>query len=158
MARVMFDSTTPHAIPANAEMVAGYVDGAYRWTDADWARFPHAQQVRITVTADHSRGNCLDVESGDATPSQAPGWIRARHAAGVNYVTIYCNRSTLAAVDKACQGLSYYRWIATLDGTLHIPGFTPLETPAAVQFANSRMAGANVDVSLVWEDKWHPSK
>lgn len=158
MARVMFDSTTPQAIPSNAEIVAGYVDGAFRWHNSAWDRFPHAKQVRITVTANHSRGNCLDVEKGDATPAQAPGWIRARQAAGIRYVTIYCNRSTLPAVDRACHGLSYYRWVATLDGTLHIPGFTPLERPAAVQFANSTMAGANVDVSIVWEDQWHPSR
>ena len=157
MARVMFDSTTPDAIPANAAIVGGYVNGSYAWPAAAWARFPDAQQVRITVTADPALGNCLDVEKGDAAPDQAPGWIKARQAAGVKFVTIYCNRSTLPAVDAACAGLTYYRWIATLDGTLYVPGFTAMAGPAAVQFAGSGMAGANVDISIVWEDGWHPT-
>jgi hypothetical protein len=155
VARVMFDSTTPEAIPPNAEIVAGYVDGSFAWPASAWARFPHAQHVMISVTADHSRGDCLDVENGDATPAQAPGWIRARHVAGATNVTIYCNRSTLPAVERACAGLSYYKWIATLDGTLFIPGFPALAGPAAVQFAGASLAGVNVDVSLVWEDNWH---
>jgi hypothetical protein len=157
MIRVMFDSTTPAAIPADAGLVAGYVDGSFAWSDADWQRFPRAQKIHICVTGDHTKGDCLDVEKGDATPGQAPGWIKARQAAGVKYATIYCNRSNLAAVEKACAGLHYYRWIATLDGILHIPGYHPLIGPAAVQFANSTMAGTNVDVSLVYEPGWHPA-
>lgn len=39
MTRTMYDSTNPGAIPASAALVAGYVDGLYRWSDAAWARF-----------------------------------------------------------------------------------------------------------------------
>ncbi|HEY6278035.1 MAG TPA: hypothetical protein VIX86_17075 [Streptosporangiaceae bacterium] len=155
MPRVMFDSTTPGAIPPNAEIVAGYVDGSYAWPASAWSRFPNAQHVMICVTGDHTKGDCLDVENGDATPDHAPGWIRARHAAGVKNVTIYCNRDTIPAIEAACAGLSYYKWIATLDGTLFVAGFPPLAGPAAVQFAGANLAGVNVDISLVWEDNWH---
>lgn len=72
MPRLMFDSTTPSAIPVTAELVGGYVNGQYAWSSADWNRFPGAQQVRINVTGDPALGNCLDVETGDATPEQAP--------------------------------------------------------------------------------------
>jgi hypothetical protein len=157
MPRLMFDSTTPAAIPHDAEIVGGYVDGSYKWADADWERFPHAQQVRICVTGDHTKGNCLDVERGDATPDHAPGWIQARQAAGVKYVTVYCDRTTLPAVIKACNGLTYWHWVATLDGTAHIGGWHPGLGPAAVQILPARALGFNADLSVVWADRWHPS-
>jgi hypothetical protein len=158
MIRVMFDSIDPNAIPAGASLVAGYVDGAASaWPAGAWDRFPDAELVRINVTGDPSHGgDVLDVETGDASPAHAPGWFDARTAAGGRGLTIYCNRSTLPAVDAAMAGRSYFRWIATLDGTLHIDGFPALAGPAAVQFATAQMAGRNVDVSLVMSDYFHP--
>lgn len=155
--RIMFDSIDPSAIPADAELVAGYVDGPQSaWKSTAWTMFPHAQLVKINVTGDPSHGgNALDVERFDATPDHAPAWFDASggDAAGL---TIYCNRDTLPAVERAMGKRRYFRWIATLDGTLHIDGYPPLEGPAAVQFANSTMAGRNVDVSLVMSDYFHP--
>jgi len=148
----MFDSTTPDVIPVAAELVGGYVNGQYAWSSADWNRFPHAQQVRINVTGDSALGNCLDVETGDATPAQAPAWYDARHAAGTRNLAIYCNRSTLPAVNAAMGSRTFYRWIATLDGTMR-PGGTAYD---AVQFAGASLAGINADISIVWNDKWHP--
>lgn len=147
---LMFDSVSPELIPADAPMIAGYVNGQFRWTAADWARFPHARQVRINVTGNPADGgDCLDVEQGDATPAQAPIWYDARHAAGVRNLAIYCNRSTLPAVNKAMGTRTFYRWIATLDGTLLVGKY------AAVQFAGASAAGINVDVSAVWNEHWH---
>ena len=158
MIRVMFDSVHPAAIPTWAPMVAGYVDGRYAWKAADWERFPHAQHVQINVTGDPSYGgDCLDVENGDATPDHAPGWYDARHAAGVRDLAIYCNRGNLAAVNAAMGTRPFYRWVATLDGTLAIDGHPPLVSPAAVQFAgSSAVGGLPLDVSLVFEPSWHP--
>lgn len=159
MFRIMFDSVDPSAIPADAELVAGYVDGPQsQWPSVGWTLFPRAQFVKINVTGDPDHGgDALDVERFDATPDHAPAWFDARTKAGAGGLTIYCNRSTLPAVEAAMGKRSYFRWIATLDGTLHIDGYKPLEGPAAVQFANSTMAGRNVDVSLVMSDYFHPA-
>lgn len=150
MARLLFDSVTPAAIPPGAQMVGGYVNGAYTWSSADWNRFPGAEQVRINVTGDPSLGNALDVETGDATPGQAPRWYDARHAAGIRNLAVYCNRATLPAVNAAMGARPFYRWIATLDGTMRPGG-----NADAVQFAGAAAAGIAADISVVWTGSWH---
>jgi hypothetical protein len=158
--RIMFDSVDPAAIPADAELVGGYVDGpASQWPSASWTMFPKAQFVRINVTGDPGHGgDALDVERFDATPDHAPVWFDERTKAGAAGLTIYCNRDTLPAVEAAMGKRSYFRWIATLDGTLAINGYKPLEGPAAVQFAGAKLVGGrNVDVSLVMSDYFHPA-
>jgi hypothetical protein len=158
MFRVMFDSVNPAAIPPGAELVAGYVDGAASAWPADaWGRFPEAQLVRINVTGDPSHGgNALDVERFDATPAHAPGWFDERERAGETNLTIYCNRSTLPAVDAAMGQRSFFRWVATLDGNLAISGFQPLRGPAVVQFLPASDLGINADMSLVISPYFHP--
>jgi len=117
---LMYDSTNAAKIPTNAEVVAGYVDGEYAWTNADWERFPNAVKVRIAVFPWTNDGEVLDCENGDATPDQCPGWIRLRQSGGVAVPTIYCNLSSLAAVKAACQGLTYNLWIADPTGAPHL--------------------------------------
>jgi hypothetical protein len=158
MFRVMFDSVNPAAIPADASLVAGYVDGAVSaWPASAWDRFPEAEKVRINVTGDPSHGgDVLDVERFDATPAHAPGWFDARTAAGAKGLTIYCNRSTLPAVDAAMGNRSHFRWVATLDGHLDIAGYPPLQGPAVIQFLPASDLGINADMSLVISDYFHP--
>lgn len=122
----MYDAVTPANIPASAEVVAGYVDGHYAWKPADWARFPHALKVRIAVFPSTNDGDVLDVEPGDATPAQAPGWVARRRAAGHPRPTVYCSRSAWPAVraEFARQRVpepDY--WIADYTGRAHLlPG------------------------------------
>lgn len=160
MTRVLYDSTTPlDSIPGNAQMVGTYDDGRYAIPfDQVQDRWPHASLVRICVTGDPSSGNCLDVENGDASPDQLDAWAKARLAQGVpeENLAVYCNRSTLPAVLAATK-VHLYHWVATLDGTLVIPGYHPLVSPAAVQCIGADAAGANVDISLVFEDGWIPA-
>lgn len=77
--RLMYDSTTASDIPADAEIVAGYVDGRYAWSDADWARFPNAVKVRISVFGSLD-ADVLDVEPSDATPADAAVWVAQKNA------------------------------------------------------------------------------
>jgi hypothetical protein len=149
----MYDSITAADIPANAEMVAGYVDGLYRWSDSDWARFPRAVKIRIAVFASTNDGHVLDVEPGNATPAQARGWILMRQAAGLTRPTIYCSRSDRAAVESACAGLAYDLWIAAYD--LIIP--TLLPGTVATQYVDPTYgSGGHYDKSLVRDD-WYSS-
>lgn len=126
----MYDSITAANIPTTAAVVAGYVDGKYKWSDVDWAHFPHSVKVRIAVFAATNDGHVLDVESGDATPAQAVGWVQRRRAAGFT-PTVYCNHSTWTATNgvqaafKAAGVLEPQYWIAEYDtpmnGTIY-PG------------------------------------
>ncbi len=116
--RTLYDSVTAFNIPADAQMVAGYVDGRYAWSASDWARFPGAVKVRIACFAWTNDGHVLDVETGDATPAQAPGWVQMRRAAGVD-PTVYCSTSWWPSVRSAfvAQGVPEpHYWIAAYPG------------------------------------------
>lgn len=147
----MYDSITPTAIPTTAAMVAGYVDGLYAWSAAGWARFPHAVHVPIACFASTNAGVVLDVETGDATPAQAPGWVQRRRAAGVD-PTVYCNLSLWPAVRRAfdtAQVPQPHYWIAHY-------GAGPVIPPGAVavQYADPAAgSGGNWDLSAV-ADYW----
>ncbi|WP_410644481.1 hypothetical protein [Amycolatopsis sp. lyj-346] len=115
----MYDAVTARNIPTSAVMVAGYIDKIKLepWSAADWARFPNAVKVTIVKKASTNAGHVLDVEPGDATPAQAPGWVRMRRAAGAD-PTVYMNLSTWPTVRKAFtdQGVAQpHYWVAKYD-------------------------------------------
>lgn len=140
----------------NAPKVAGYVNGTYAWSQADWNLFPHADHVTISTTASANAGDVLDVEAGDATPNQSAGWIAMRKAAGLYRPTIYCSRSVIPAVragtGRYILGQDYDIWVADYTGSPHevtAPG-SPAVNCAATQYAST----ANYDVSLVYDTAW----
>jgi hypothetical protein len=145
----MYDSITAADIPADAGMLAGYVDGAVsRWTDADWARFPNAIKVHIAVSALTDDGDGIDVETGAATPLGAAYWIPRRQAAGVQRPFVYCDRSSLGFVQVACAGLNYDLCLADWTGVPHlVPG------TIATQYDHPPNSGGHYDLSLV-SDSW----
>jgi hypothetical protein len=146
----MYDSTAARDIPANAQLVAGYVDGLYRWSEAAWARFPTATKVRIAVFAATDDGQVGDVESGDMTPISAVSWVQMRRRAGVD-PTLYVNESNKAATEAAfaAAGVAQpHYWLALYDGIQDLP-------PGCVakQFINPPGSGGNYDLSAV-ADYW----
>lgn len=146
----MYDSTTAADIPSSAVAVAGYIDGAYKWSDEDWARFPVAKKVRIACFPTTNDGDVLDCEPGDAKPEQCAGWIRMRQAAGLTVPTIYCMPSEVAAVKAACAGLTYDLWVADPAPAGIKPG-TPHLYPGsmATQYAwPAYNSGGHWDLSL----------
>jgi nucleoid-associated protein YgaU len=123
MPRLMYDAVTAHQVPADATLIAGYVNGRYANMVAMRARFPHALLVGISVSAHADAGTVLDVERGDATPAEAPGWVTMRRHAGVD-PTVYCSASVLAEVVAAFRhaGVAQpHYWIAKWDGSSVIP-------------------------------------
>lgn len=158
--RIMYDSVDPYAIPAWADMVAGYVDGIYGpdhaafgepgWSPDGWARFPYAVKVGIAIKATTNYGQVADIENGDMTPSQAVQWVRMRRAAGID-PTVYCDRTNYEVVLNAFQSAGEplpHIWLATLDGTV-----LWLARQVAVQYQGSALTGGNYDKSLVL-DYW----
>jgi hypothetical protein len=143
--RYMYDGVSPGRLPADAAMVGGYVNGMYAWSAASWARFPKARKVTIAVTAAAS-ANVLDVETGDATPTQAPGWALNERREG-HIPTVYCNRSTWPAVRAAFVNQHVTQpqyWIASYSSSTVIPAGA-----VALQYENT----PGYDLSIV-EDHW----
>lgn len=146
----MYDSTNLDDIPADAQMVASYVDGSPIATPEQWARFPSAVKVRIAALPSTNDGQVLDVETGDATPDQAPGWVQMRRAAGQD-PSVYCNESTWPSVRAAFQAAGVaepHYWIAAWNGDPSL-----LDGAVAHQYAGSAMTGAHYDLSAV-ADSW----
>lgn len=113
----MLDSTNPFAIPADAPIVAGYVDGLYQWSAAGWARFA-GKRVTITVKG-VPKARVADCERGDLTPAQAKTWAAWEIDAG-RRPTIYVSRSDWPEVE-GLDGVDY--WVADWTGTPHLlPG------------------------------------
>lgn len=155
--RTMYDSATGMTIPAHATVVAGYIDGVYKWTTAEWDRFTHALKIEIAISASLNSGDVLDIETGDATPEQAEGWIKLRKAAGYYRPTIYCSRETVPAVrtgtGKYVLGTDYDLWVGDWTGVAHevtAPGPGAELTVAVVQYAST----SAYDISVLYDDDW----
>lgn len=140
----------------DAAKVAGYIDGTYAWSRADWDLFPHADHVTIAVRASTNAGDVLDVERGDASPDQAHGWIAMRKAAGLYRPTVYCSRSVIPAVRAGTGafilGKDYDIWVADYTGQPHqvaAPG-SPAATCAATQYEST----PGWDATAVFDQGW----
>lgn len=83
-----YDSVTLATIPPNPFALAGYTSGFWPTYLPMRSRWPTAHTVSIAVNTGR-RADCLDVEPGDATPSQVPGWVRADRQAGFARPCIY---------------------------------------------------------------------
>lgn len=93
-----------------------------------------------------------DIEPGALTVQAGADLLHAWKQQGRPSVTAYHDRSLQAAVDQATAGLGICNWVATLDGTLLPDG----RSRAVVQFAGEKMLGFHADLSIVWDDSWHP--
>ena len=140
----MYDSTNPDDIPATAEIVAGYVDGAFVWPATGWARFAGATHVTIAVDP-ATWADVLDVETGNpATPATSVAWVSTMRLHG-RIPTIYCNRSswpTLRAAFTAAGVGEPGWWVAEWTGSEHTIAGT-----VAVQYANPDTSGGHYDLS-----------
>ncbi len=120
----MADSASPDGFPKGFDAYAGYVNGKYlTYTAAKRHRKP---TLAISVyLADI--GECLDIESGDATPADGPKYVRMRRKAGVKRPVLYSSISDAAAVVAACRRAgvarrSYRVWSAHFTLAPHICG------------------------------------
>lgn len=155
MALILRDSIDATLIPPDTPVVAGYGDGAYLWSPSWkaagglpaganwWDLFPGAVQLVIVVNAAHS-GDVLDVEKGDATPADVPGWCDRFDRPGRRAPSVYCNRDTWPLVRQAAGGRQVDYWIGTLDGTQDVAG------AVAVQYVDT---GA-YDESVIHDPTW----
>lgn len=150
---VMFDSITLDAIPAHAQAVAGYTSGNWPTYNEVVRRWPHAQHLSIAVSASHD-AECLDIESGDAVPAQAPAWFHRQRARGVAKPALYASLSVASNVIAECSkaGIKreeYRLWTAHYTGAPHLCGPSEgLSSHADATQWTDRALGRNLDESL----------
>lgn len=146
----------------NPGWVAGYVDGFYTWTQAEWDLFgPGTERVTIAVTASFDGGDVLDVENGDATPGQTEGWITMRKAAGLYRPTIYCSASVVPSVrigtGKWILNQDYDLWVADWVGHAFQYRCADGKLAAATQYASGSWADFDVAYDPDWPHRKAPA-
>jgi hypothetical protein len=140
---LMYDSTTPAAIPAH-HPVATYADGGFA---VPASQVQHRQVTWIDTNGTDPHAAALDVEPGDATPAVAAAWTKAKLSADPAAIAhIYTMRSEWPAVQAAVHTLPGHMqthvrwWIADPTGIPHIvPGSQ----------ATQWYWGTNYDISTV---------
>lgn len=141
----LYDAVDVAAIPKDAQIVAGYVDGNWPTFDELVAALPDAQHVSITVTGKPG-AMVADCETGDLSPRTAAGWAKSEIAAG-RRPCIYYSRSAAGEVSAALQndGIALGEvdyWVADWTGAAHVvPG------SVATQWADPPKSGGNYDIS-----------
>lgn len=154
----MFDSVTNSLLPAGFAYAA-YVDGKFANTAQIRARFPHASILTIAVFAKDD-ADCLDVETGDATPAQAAGWVTRQLSRGVRRPCLYASASVMPQVLSAMKVAGVSRnllrlWSAHYTFHPHICGPATCREMSisadGTQFTD-RARGINLDESLLLDD------
>ncbi len=77
----MYDTITLGTVPRDPFALAGYTSGFWPTFLPLRHAYPNAHTVSIAISVRHN-ADCLDVEPGDASPAQAPAWVRSEKAAG----------------------------------------------------------------------------
>lgn len=156
----MYDSVSVLQLPGNAAAVAGYVNGAWPTytTLLKTHRGAHVLSVDVRGNAD---ADCLDVEAGDASPGDAPAWVRRQQGRGVRRPVVYSSVSewprVAAALRAAKVDLASVRiWTAHYTGKPHrcsssVCGFELPRQADATQYTD-RALGRNLDASLCAPD------
>lgn len=150
MTRTMYDSTDPNTIPRTAELVAGYVNGDFKWEPHAWSHWPRQREVHIDVNATYPQdSDVLDIERGDAGPNQARAWIEERVKYG--RACLYFSRDNMDAVEAAITGLPGVDvWVADWTGVAHTVKVAPNMHLVAVQYENT----PHYDLSVVYDAVW----
>lgn len=155
----MYDSVDLNQIPADAEAVAGYVGGHWPTFKHLAARWPKAKRLSIAVMAQED-ADCLDVENGDASNTEAAFWFlrqRGRGLARPRFYTSVANAEALKA-ELAKSGIkrpAYRLWTAHYTGNAHrcshVCGFGFDDTADATQYTDHAL-NRNLDASLCAPD------
>jgi hypothetical protein len=153
MTIVMLDSVQPNLIPKTSPAVALYDDGTF---EESRALFPHAQILMISVFA-RDDGDCLDVETGDAIPSQAPAWVKRQKT---SRPCLYASASVMPVIRSFLSQAGIPRssvrlWSAHYTDRPHICGPAScgeISFPVDGTQWTDHYQGKNIDASLLSDD------
>lgn len=104
----------------------------------------HGDPLGLATVADIEPG-LLSVAAGVAKIHQ---WITEKRPSPA----AYHDRNDWAAVAAGLQGTTARHWVATLDATANPNN----SRPAAVQILGENHLGFHADMSIIWDDTWHP--
>lgn len=155
----MYDSVSLDDLPAGGDAYAAYVR---TWTSSPAAvarRFPGKPVLAIATSASLD-GDCLDIEAGDATPNQAPGWVLRQLLHGAARPCVYSSLSTMPAILREFSAAGILRaqvrvWAAHWTGKEHIcaPGTCGSSVAAdGTQWADPKRSGGHWDTSSLADD------
>jgi hypothetical protein len=156
--RVLLDTNVLSALDPACELLATYSDLVPDPAALE-AKFPNSHLIYIDrgLGDPSGKASVADIETGALTINDVPGWLDRKEAAGIKYRTIYESRGEIDAIQAAAGKRTFWHWVATLDGTAFIARFRALHGPAVVQILPSSKLGYHADLSLVFEDGWHPT-
>jgi hypothetical protein len=125
---LIYDSVTPSSIPSHQDAVAAYSDGPHPTPSGEVSG--RGSVMWISITGHDYGASVIDVEPGNASPSQAASWARHRlsahpHAVARIYTMLNEWDATKAAVASlpAQMRARIHWWIANPTGHPHIvPG------------------------------------
>jgi hypothetical protein len=108
----MVDSISVSGLPKSLHgigAVGGYMNG--KWpTYAEFKKlFGKTKEVLGFSVFLANTGDCLDIETGDATPNEAPSYVKVRKAAGLKKPAVYTFAGQGRAVINALLGAGYKR-------------------------------------------------
>lgn len=142
----VYDSVNVAAIPADAKVILGYVDGSDPEIAGNYAavvkRFPHAHIVSVTTTGRNPAMMC-DCEKYDLTPAMVRTWALRRLYSGP-WPLVYSNVSTKPSIFPEMVGIPWSWWAADWTGTPHL-----VPDSSATQYANPATSGGDYDVSIM---------
>lgn len=146
---VMYDDVDVSLFVPGGSAYAGYVNGRYANISGvrAYAADQGAQVVDISVFASGD-ATCLDVEPGNATPAQAPGWVNRQFARGVQRPIVYSSAGWMDTVLRNLQNAGISRaqvrlWAAHYGSGRHICG------PATCRMVSVACDGTQ------WTDRSH---
>ena len=154
MALLMRDSVNPDAIPlAGLFVAAGYADGRYAWTSAQWARFDPVPVKLSIVCFPGSDGDILDIEQGCASPADAAGWCDRFNRPHRRRPTLYVNRGNWNAVRAAIGSRPVDFWVSTLDGSL-VSFAVAVQNCGALGSGDPCQTSGDYDESVILDPSW----
>jgi hypothetical protein len=153
MPGVLFDSDEP------AVLLQASLAGARVATYADLANPTLVKELGARcIWIDRGHGDPLgiasvvDIEPGLYTVAAGVAKVKQMIAEKRPGPAVYHDRNDWPAITSALAGAQVRHWVATLDGTC-----LPLaQRPAAVQILGAKQVGFHADLSIVWDDTWHP--
>lgn len=146
VSRIMYDSANLAAVPSGADIVAYY---PWSW-GGDVHRFGKSTLIlSIDASGDHPEADIADWEKGGIQGSLV-AWLQKHEKLRGTIGTVYCNISSIDAVNAECGDEPSYRWIADPTGVLHRydhADATQCKWPG-------RGSPGDYDISLVSNDEW----
>ena len=147
----MYDDVTPSAMPRGGDVYAGYYDGSFANMSSIRRDFPGKYYLEISPYGTNG-AECIDIENGDATPSDGPAFFRNRSHGNAVKPWFYGSASVLTAIEDALSSAGihrseYFLWSAHYIG-FHFCG------PNSCGYGRSQAdatqyATGNYDVSVV---------